>query len=102
MKEVTRYQCQYCKKDFKTSNRHSCKRDPAKRNCYTCQNNKGWEEDEGIYPGCDYAIAEGISALYLYEKLNYDLQCEHYKQLEEGYYVHAEESYEDYDIESML
>lgn len=42
MKKVTRYQCQFCKKDFKTPDRHQCKKDPKLKNCFTCRNLKGW------------------------------------------------------------
>lgn len=93
MKEVIRYQCEYCSKEFKTPDRHNCKRDPAKKNCYTCQNNQGWEVDTSdefsrriIYPTCELAADEGIDAEFLYN-IDYDLQCENYKQLENGFTV---------------
>ena len=37
LKPITMYQCQHCKKLFKTSNKHDCRRDPDKTNCYTCK-----------------------------------------------------------------
>lgn len=37
LKPVTMYQCQHCKKLFKTPNKHDCRRDPDKTNCYTCK-----------------------------------------------------------------
>ena len=37
MKEVTRYQCQYCKKDYKTPFRHRCRHNPDLKNCYSCE-----------------------------------------------------------------
>lgn len=45
---VTRYQCEYCKKEFKTPNRHYCKFDPKLKNCLSCKHMNGWEyvEDE--------------------------------------------------------
>ncbi len=45
MKEVIRYECEYCGKDFKTPDRHQCKYDPKLKNCYTCKHNYGFEED---------------------------------------------------------
>ena len=35
-KSLTMYECQHCKKFFKTSNRHNCRKDPEKTNCYSC------------------------------------------------------------------
>ena len=49
MKEVTRYQCEFCKKDFKTPDRHQCKKDPALKNCFTCKHLKGWLESDNGY-----------------------------------------------------
>lgn len=43
---VTRFVCNYCKKDFKTDTKHNCKRDPIKRNCFSCRHNTGWTEEE--------------------------------------------------------
>lgn len=37
LKPVTMYECQHCKKLFKTSDRHVCRRDPDYTNCYTCE-----------------------------------------------------------------
>jgi len=52
MDAVTRYQCKWCHKDFKTATKHDCKRDPVKRNCFSCANLLGWKEsDDGIYVG---------------------------------------------------
>lgn len=46
MKKVTRYQCQFCQKDFKTPDRHQCKKDPELKNCFTCKHLRGWLESE--------------------------------------------------------
>lgn len=93
MKEVIRYKCEFCKQEFKTPNRHNCKRDPLKKNCYTCQNNKGWYEHEEfigegyssrtLQPECDYSDTD---APYL-AMIRYDLQCKYYKQIDEGYSI---------------
>lgn len=37
MKLITMYECPHCKKIFRTPDRHNCRRDPAKTNCYTCK-----------------------------------------------------------------
>jgi hypothetical protein len=37
VKPVTMYECPHCEKLFKTPNKHNCKRDPAKTNCYSCE-----------------------------------------------------------------
>lgn len=37
MKPITMYECPHCKKLFKTPDKHCCRRDPAKTNCYTCK-----------------------------------------------------------------
>lgn len=38
MKEVIRYQCEFCGKEFRTPNRHVCKYDPKFKNCFSCKN----------------------------------------------------------------
>lgn len=37
MKPVTMYECPHCKKLFKTPDKHNCRRDPDKTNCYSCE-----------------------------------------------------------------
>lgn len=102
MKQVTRYQCQYCKKDFRTPDKHYCKFNPKLKNCFTCKNLKGWEEGEieeihthwgGVdsrkmpntpdcAKGCDGWDIEQIKGD------SYDMQC---SQWEEGEYDWTEE-----------
>lgn len=61
MKPVTMYECEHCKKIFKTKNRHACRHNPALKSCYSC---KHWKhqfvlelrgEDVSCYPhqACD-------------------------------------------------
>ena len=45
MKQVIMYECEFCKKHFKTPNRHVCKYDPKLKNCFTCKHNKGFNEE---------------------------------------------------------
>jgi len=42
MKQVIRYQCEFCKKEFKTPDRHYCKKNPELKNCFTCKHLKEW------------------------------------------------------------
>jgi hypothetical protein len=53
MKQVIRYQCEYCKKEFKTPDRHICRKKPELKNCYTCEHwlrqfviSTSWNGDE--------------------------------------------------------
>jgi len=51
------YECQHCKKLFKTPDKHICRRDPDKTNCYTCEHwgnrfyfdKSHWGDDEYDY-----------------------------------------------------
>lgn len=61
MKEVTRYECQFCKKDFKTPDKHHCKFNPELRNCFTCKYLKGWLQSEEHY---DYGTGYGQEPNY--------------------------------------
>jgi len=78
---VTRYVCLYCKKDFKSNTRHDCKRDPDKKNCFTCKHNKGWKPTEVEY---DYHNSEewGVICENEYDhtapdlvRMSYKLNC---------------------------
>lgn len=92
MKEVTRYQCQYCKKDFKTPDKHHCKFNPELKNCFTCKHLKDWIEGESYswgwehgrepnYPDCDVGC-DGWD-IEVIKGCNYNMQCEAW---EEGSY----------------
>ena len=37
MKKVTRYLCEFCGKEFKTSDRHKCRWSPDAHNCLSCK-----------------------------------------------------------------
>ena len=43
MKALTVYECEYCKKLFRTPNRHDCKMRPELKNCWTCKQFKCFE-----------------------------------------------------------
>ena len=56
MQEVTRYECPFCKKLFKTPNRHRCKHDPINKNCLSCgyfDNFENFEGQFGEYGRCE-------------------------------------------------
>lgn len=46
MKAVTRYQCEHCGKDFKTPNKHQCKKNPELKNCFSCKHWDSWYDGE--------------------------------------------------------
>jgi hypothetical protein len=55
MKPIQMYECQHCKKLFRTSARHNCRKDPDKTNCYTCEHwghqfyfDKSWNHDDDM------------------------------------------------------
>lgn len=37
LRPITMYKCQHCGKLFKTPDKHNCRRDPYKTNCYSCE-----------------------------------------------------------------
>ncbi len=85
MRKVTRYQCQFCKKDFKTPDRHYCKKNPELKNCFTCKHLKGWDEDfvYGEYtrtPWPDCAAGVDGWDIETIKEVNYDMQCEKWEQ----------------------
>lgn len=90
MKEVIRYQCEFCKKDFKTPNRHYCKMNPKLKNCFTCKFLKGWTNDSSDYdigtpapyPECmaDEDPSWNDWNLETIKEVNYDMQCEKWEQ----------------------
>lgn len=62
LKPITMYQCQHCKKLFKSPDKHNCRRDPDKTNCYTCEHwghqfyfDKTWDDSGNMT--CDISDA---------------------------------------------
>ena len=90
MKKVTRYQCEFCKKDFKTPDRHYCKMNPELKNCFTCKHLKGWLESEdgvdvgvGILPYPNYPDRAADVDGWDIEEIkgaNYNMQCSEWEQ----------------------
>ncbi|WP_343348608.1 hypothetical protein [Terrisporobacter petrolearius] len=82
MKKIEVYECEFCKKLFRTPNKHNCKFNPKLKNCFTCKNFKSWSETEydyrfgyeAPYPdckvGCDNWDIDEI------KNVNYNMQCE--------------------------
>jgi hypothetical protein len=77
MKQVIRYECPFCKKIFKTPDRHSCKHNPAHRNCLTCGKLEKFDIDEGqfdcegrceiapsIMPECSYRYTQEFDDVF--------------------------------------
>lgn len=98
MKEVTRYECQYCKKDFKTPNRHECKFNPVLKNCFTCKYLKCWDDGEDYSEGYDYNrepnfpnCVAGVDGWDIenIKQCGYNMQCDKW---EEGKYDWSKES----------
>lgn len=86
MKKVVRYQCELCKKEFRTPNRHKCKFRPELKNCFTCKNFNGWNNDSGFdvgieppYPDCEHCEDWNIETI---KQAEYNMQCEHWEQRE--------------------
>lgn len=80
------YECEYCKKLFKTD-RHRCKFNPTLKNCFTCFNFDGWDEyeyDNGVYiETLFYPICEHYSDSYdleIIKRMNYNMQCDKWKK----------------------
>lgn len=80
MIQVTMYQCEYCKKYFKTPDKHRCKYDPKFKNCFSCKHNKGFDSDyinseytKEVFPICDKGWEWGMGEIIT---MKYDLQCE--------------------------
>ena len=82
--EVKRYQCEFCKKDFHTPNRHYCKKNPELKNCFTCKHSMGCENGNIDYEtGCSDSPTikcecEGLTDeldLSEIKNINYNMQC---------------------------
>lgn len=56
LKKVVRYECRWCRKLFKTPNRHNCRFDPKNHNCLSCRHCGKFgtytEEDQTISVEC--------------------------------------------------
>lgn len=84
MKKIVVYECEHCKKLFKTPDRHKCKKDPELKNCWTCKHYKGWieayREDDGSPEGCIVPPSVECDKKQEYDleeikSMSYDMQC---------------------------
>ncbi|MDI6789940.1 MAG: hypothetical protein QME44_04530 [Thermodesulfobacteriota bacterium] len=84
MKPLTVYECEWCKKLFRTPDRHQCKKNPALKNCFSCKHLRGWDEykPEPPAPDCAAGCCEDWDIDNIKWR-NYDMQCEGW---EEGKY----------------
>lgn len=89
MKQVIRYQCEFCKKEFKTPDRHYCKKNPELKNCFTCKHLDGWAEgrywgENGYDPPAPYCKAEPDHDwdIETIKSCNYNMQCERWEAKE--------------------
>jgi len=85
MKKVTRYQCEFCGKEFRTPDRHECKKNPTLKNCFSCKLLRGWHEERydtwiEIYPDCE----KGMDGWTLEDikSANYNMRCEFWEEEE--------------------
>lgn len=78
MKRVIRYQCQFCKKEFKTPNKHRCKKNPELKNCFSCKKLNGWVYDYGDTPQPDCLENEDWDIVAI-KSVNYNMQCQHWE-----------------------
>jgi len=92
MKEIKAYKCEFCGKVFMTPDRHDCKYNPEKRNCFTCGNNRkingnifntdcfkeydsnGFEY-KYIYSNCIIDGYDDYGELNEMASMNWDLRC---------------------------
>lgn len=83
VKKLTVWECEHCKKLFKTPNRHDCKKDPAKKNCFSCKWLNGWNDPETI-DYIDVGIGSGIPIVEILPV------CENPKNEKENFNAYAE------------
>ena len=89
---ITRYQCSFCLDIFKTNNKHKCKYNPKFKNCFSCNEFKGFEEDiysgdefnmpyRDVTPKCIYRELApfGMDNLQTMSRKKWDVQCPQWK-----------------------
>lgn len=93
MKSIEMYECQHCKKLFRTPDRHNCRRDPDYTNCYSCEHwgrqfyfDKSWR-NEDCDMTCDMSDAckmsdtsQADAALGLMHENRWSMNCPDYKR----------------------
>lgn len=84
MKEITAYECEYCKQLYRTPHRHECKKNPAKKNCFSCKHSKSYgfyyeHELKDAYCDCDINGQMEDYALSDVKLMNYKMDCDDYE-----------------------
>lgn len=91
---VQMYECQHCKKLFKAPDKHCCRRDPDKTNCYSCEHwghQFYWDKsyDDGGNMTCEpedacekHETSYVDSAHEIMRESGWRLNCPEYKQKE--------------------
>ena len=101
MKEVIMYECEFCKKRFRSKNLHKCKFDPNMKNCFSCGSFTKFEEhflDDTAYfsAKCVYPVCDVMdTSLQDMSKKKWKLDCIGW-ELRQGYT--GKQSYKDYCI----
>jgi hypothetical protein len=96
MEAITVYKCSYCKKLFRTPNKHKCKMDPVLKNCFSCGHLKCFDEDRQdarygdagyryVNPVCGHSEhyehdTEDIIDVMYHNKPRWSLNCPEWKQ----------------------
>jgi hypothetical protein len=62
VKALTMYECEYCKKVFKTPDKHRCKMHPELKNCFSCKHLEKFDEDSspGSYGDSGYRYVSPV------------------------------------------
>jgi hypothetical protein len=86
MKPITMYECPYCKKLFKTPDKHRCRRNPELKNCYSC---KHWKHQFVIDTREEYSCEAteacsvesdcAFDAFYVMKNKGWLLNCPQYE-----------------------
>ncbi len=83
--EVKMYRCSFCNKEYRTPNRHKCKKDSLLKNCFTCKHLNGWYEDSidclysETFVECNKENQYSLTDL---KQCNYNLKCDDWEEVE--------------------
>jgi hypothetical protein len=88
MKQLTVWECKWCKKLFRTPNRHYCKFNPGLKNCFTCKHLRGWLKEDPFAPWDSYYLPDCAAGddswdIELIKEVNYDMQCPEWEMKED-------------------
>lgn len=83
LNKIIMYRCSFCGKEFRTANKHKCKKDPSLKNCFSCKHHNGWEEIRTeMFPEI-IVQCEKDNEYYLEDvkQSNYSLQCDDWEEV---------------------